>query len=55
MIKNIISTFCLFVFLTNSISAKEVNILDYGADPTQKELSTNAIQKAIDVCLAKIL
>ena len=40
----------LLIFIFNSLSAKEYNILDFGAIPDTTQLSTKAIQTAIDEC-----
>ena len=40
----------LFSFITLCSKGKDVNILDFGAIPDGKALSTGAIQKAIDQC-----
>lgn len=49
MTKKIITIFTL-ILLFNHASAREFNILDYGAVNNKEELSTDAIQKAIDDC-----
>jgi len=47
-----IITFCLVLFFAVSylLSAKEYNIMDFGATTDTSILSTQAIQKAIDAC-----
>lgn len=46
--KTFLSLFLLIVYLSSE--AKDVNILDFGAVPDGKTLSTEFIQKAIDYC-----
>lgn len=41
---------CLLLFIASASSASTYNVLDYGADPTGLKKSTQAIQKAIDLC-----
>lgn len=41
---------CLFLFIATATSSSRYNVLDYGADPTGSNKSTQAIQKAIDLC-----
>lgn len=49
MRKNIGVFLCLFILL-GKITAREFNVLDYGAVPSKTILSTEGIQKAIDEC-----